>query len=117
VFKTLFNNKYFWIIFLVELFIQHGFLYLGATKLGGPIVGTVNLEMSDQITCWVIALMGLAVNVAAKKIPIEHFNFTKSIDLEATEASDPITAMMNDGEKYFQETPQDDDYTFKDENK
>jgi len=79
--------------------------------------------------------MGLAVNVAAKKIPIENFNFTKSIDLEATEASDPITAMMNDGEKYFQrrytelttddenveaeegedyqETPQDDDYAFK----
>lgn len=116
VFKTLFNNRWFWIVFLAEIFIQQMFLYGGSFTTGGSILGTVNLTPIQQSVCWFFALLGLAVNVAAKKIPVENFNFMKAIDLEAEEANDAITSLMNDGDKYFQRrytqltTDEDKDY-------
>lgn len=122
----LFNNKWFWIVLGFECFVQQVFLLLGAGRLTKKIVGTYYLEPTYQIICWVVALIGVAVSAGAKKIPIEHFAFTKTIDLEAQEANDMITMAMQDGEKYFQrrytqltqdedeaadaETPQDDGY-------
>ena len=45
VFKTLFNNKYFWVIFLFEMGLQHLMLMAGNTKLGGSIFGTAPLTI------------------------------------------------------------------------
>lgn len=111
----LFNNKWFWIVFGFELFVQQGFLFLGAGTLTKKIVGTYYLEPVYQIICWTVAFLGIAVGIGAKKIPLQHFEFTKNIDLEAAEASDFITQAMEDGDKYFQrrytQITQDEDET------
>ena len=65
VFKTLCNNRYFWIIFIFEMLLQHVMLMAGNTKLGGSIFGTASLTIGQ--------IFSLIMNIVAKYIPVGWF--------------------------------------------
>jgi Ca2+ transporting ATPase len=74
VFKTLFNNYIFWLVFLIEMAVTHGMLFLGQTKFGTAVLGVTKLTMVQYIVCWALALLALPLAVLAKKaIPITPF--------------------------------------------
>jgi magnesium-transporting ATPase (P-type) len=45
VFKTLFNNPIFWLVFLVEMGLTHFMLFLGKTKFGHTVLGMTELTL------------------------------------------------------------------------
>lgn len=94
VFKTLFNNIWFWIIFAFEVGLQQLMIDAGNEPLGSAILGTVGLTIPQHITCWILGALSLGVNVLAKKIPLEKFEFTVAIDLESENESEPINKLM-----------------------
>lgn len=76
IFKTLFNNLTFWIVFAIELFIQHMMLISDEHTVGSAMLGTVKLTEGQNYTCWTLGALSLVVNLAIKQIPIDYFAFT-----------------------------------------
>lgn len=44
-FKTLFNNPIFWVVFIVEMGVTHGMLFLGRTGFGTAVLGVTELTL------------------------------------------------------------------------
>lgn len=84
VFKTLFNNSIFWLVFLAEMGLTHFMLFLGTSEFGTAILGVTELTVVQYIICWVLALLSLPLNVLCKKvIPIKPFeDMLPKVDLE-----------------------------------
>lgn len=84
VFKNLFNNYIFWLVFIIEMALTHGMLFLGQTPFGRAVLGVTELTWLQYIVCWVFALLTIPLSILTKKsIPIEPFQkLTNKIDLE-----------------------------------
>lgn len=87
VFKTLFNNSMFWLVFLLEMGLTHFMLFLGKGDFGsfGPtILGVTEISIIEYIICWVLALLSIPLNILSKKvIPIKPFqDLCDKFDLE-----------------------------------
>lgn len=69
VFKNIYRvheHKWFWLVFVFEIFILQGMIFLGSNKKWCKVVGTYDMPANLQIISWCIALVGLAVNIGAK---------------------------------------------------
>ena len=95
VFKTLFNNIYFWIVFGLELILQHIFLFGGATDLGSALFGTTTLSPLQTLSCWILGASPLLVHVIGKKIPLRLFDFTRQLDIEKEKPTDKVSAWVD----------------------
>jgi len=74
VFKTLLNNKFFWFIFIGEIVVQQFMIYGGGSSiLSSVLLGTAELSVPMQITCWCLGAFSLVVNIVLKQIPIDRF--------------------------------------------
>mmetsp|Transcript_14890 Transcript_14890/g.25363 ORF Transcript_14890/g.25363 Transcript_14890/m.25363 type:complete len:791 (+) Transcript_14890:874-3246(+) len=73
VFKTLFNNPFFWAVFILELSVQQLMINVGGTSLGSALLGTAPLTQGMVITAWCLGAFTLVVNVGLKQIPMQHF--------------------------------------------
>jgi magnesium-transporting ATPase (P-type) len=82
VFKTLFNNYYFWIILVFEMIVQHLFISGANTPLMSAIAGTAPITSQQNMLCWILGSLSLASNLLVKKVPISQFKFMEAIDLE-----------------------------------
>ena len=64
--------------------------------MGSALLGTAELTMGMQITCWVLGAFSLVVNVALKQIPLTHFDEKTSAikwpDLEGEDKNDQVAA-------------------------
>lgn len=101
VFKTIFNNYIFWIILAIEILLQQLMINQGSVKLtiGSALLGTGPLTVWQQVTCWVLGSLSLAVNAALKKIPLETFSFTQNIDLESEQENEKMKAINSFGQR------------------
>jgi hypothetical protein len=101
VFKTIFNNYIFWIILAIEILIQQVMINQGSVSLtiGSALLGTGPLTVWQQVTCWVLGSLSLAVNAALKKIPLETFSFTQNIDLESEQENEKMKAINSFGQR------------------
>lgn len=52
------------------------------------------------IVCWVFGFLSLAVNVGLSKIPSEHFEFAKKIDLEKKQRNS-VTNLLDKTQDYM----------------
>ena len=95
VFKTLFNNIFFWMIFVFEAVLQVLMVQSGNSQLGSALLGTAPMTTSMQITCWVLGALSLVVNIGLKKIPLDKFQFMDDIDIETEDRDQFINRYMN----------------------
>ena len=93
VFKTLLNNPMFWFVLAGEVFIQQLMINLGGTVLGSACLGTAELDLPMQVTCWCLGAFSLVVNVALKQIPLDVFIRTCP-DLETESKDDHVSCML-----------------------
>jgi len=87
VFKTLFNNKWFWIIFILEMVVQNGLVLIAADETGpfkiiGSLSGTAGITWEMHLSAWIFALAVLGIRPLTNKIPLDRFQFMDKIDLE-----------------------------------
>jgi hypothetical protein len=73
----------------------------GSWGLGSAIVGTTALTEGMTITCWVLGVSSLIVNLVIKQIPIDYFGFTNSINLESENDQQAITKVLKMGQDQF----------------
>lgn len=67
-----------------------------AVPLFSSILGSVPLSIGMHITAYVLAVMGLAVNIAIKKIPLIHFKKVFDyVDLETEQDELLLNQMMS----------------------
>jgi len=93
VFKTLLNNPMFWFILAGEVLVQQLMISAGSTTLGSALLGTAELDVPMQVTCWCLGAFSLVVNVALKQIPLDVFIRTCP-DLETESKDDHVSAML-----------------------
>lgn len=95
IFSTICNNKYFGLIIIIELLVQHVMLLSSEFKVGSALFGTAPLSPQMHMICWGFGAFSLIVNIIAKKIPIENFNFTKNFSLESERPNDKISRLVD----------------------
>lgn len=95
VFKTLFNNFWFWLVFLFEIAIQQIMINASNSTLGSALLGTAPLATEQQMLCWVLGSLSLVVNIVSKQIPLQKFDFTRKINLETVDEKEPINKLVN----------------------
>lgn len=89
VFKTLFNNKFFWIVFLIELGVQNYMMFASSSPLVSALLGTAELTTGQIITCYCLGVSTLIVYPIIQFIPLDLFKkVVEKIDLETEEAED-----------------------------
>jgi hypothetical protein len=71
VFETLFNNKTFWFIFIIELVFQNGMIMAGDfLETAGPfkfipkVLGVCDVNWKIHLTAWMFGLFPLALRAA-----------------------------------------------------
>ena len=101
VFKTLFNNPIFWVIFALEIGIQQLMVNPGSNVLLQGMLGTAPLTEGMTITAWSFGAFSLVVNVLLKQLPLELFAFAKVIDLETVNEKELINKYMAKGESFY----------------
>jgi Ca2+-transporting ATPase len=95
IFKTLFNNKFLWLVMGAEMFGQFCMLKAGTTELGSALLGTTQMTLVQHIICWCLGVFTLILQVIGKKIPLEYFEFALKIDLESDTKNSAIDRYMN----------------------
>lgn len=95
IFRTLFNNKFLWLVMGAEMFGQLCMLKAGTTKLGSALLGTTELTLVQHIICWTFGVFSLIVHAIGKKMPLDLFKFAQKIDLESDTKSSTIDRYMN----------------------
>lgn len=84
VFGNVLNNFWFWAVFAFEMFIQINMVHAGDSLIGSALLGTATLDFNMELTCWILGVFSLIVNVISKQIPVETFKFANElIDLES----------------------------------
>jgi hypothetical protein len=107
VFKTLFNNKVFWIIFVIELAAQNAMIFATELTEGTPfkflppLFGTIDLNWKHHLTAWIFGLFPLALRPLTNKIPVTSFHFMDSIDLETKHGANCVTRWAERAESDF----------------
>lgn len=101
VFKTIFDNSMFWIIFLIEMLVQNGIVLLAGvtTKpfdLVGTITGTTGIEWTMHLSAWIFGLFVLAIRPLTNMIPEEKFYFMDAIDLETKDGKANFVTRWSD---------------------
>lgn len=96
VFKTLFNNKIFWFILIIELAAQNGMIFSGYIKTGPfqflpKLFGVCDIGWEIHLTAWIFGLFPLALRPLTNKIPITSFHFMDKIDLETKNGNNCVT--------------------------
>ena len=97
VFKTLLDNKIFWFVFILEMIVQNGIVIIGGIE-NGPfkflpkLVGTCTVDWKIHLTAWIFGLFTLAIRPLTNKIPLSHFHFMDSVDLETKEGKNCVTS-------------------------
>lgn len=97
VFKTLFNNKIFWIVFIIELGVQNAMVFAGEItdgplKFVPKLFGTCyDINWKIHLTAWMFGLFTLAIRPLSNKIPVTTFHFMDSIDLETKSGVNCVT--------------------------
>jgi len=97
VFKTLFNNKIFWMIWLIEMAAQNGMILAGSIEEGSffefvpKLFGTCDINWKIHLTAWMFGLFPLAIRPLTNKIPITSFHFMDKIDLETKNGTNCVT--------------------------
>lgn len=96
VFKTLFNNKIFWFIFLVELAAQNAMVLTGEIKEGPfkfmpKLFGVCDINWKIHLTAWIFGVFPLAIRPLTNKIPVTAFHFMDRIDLETKHGDNCVT--------------------------
>lgn len=81
---TLCNNFIFWVVFLLEMAVTHGMLFLGESSFGTAVLGVTALSWAQYGVCWGLAILSLPLAILAKKtIPIGPFTkLAGTFDLE-----------------------------------
>jgi hypothetical protein len=96
VFKTLFNNKIFWFIFLIELAAQNGMIMMGEITTGTFVIlpkafGVCQINWKMHLTAWMFGVFPLAIRPLTNKIPVTAFHFMDKIDLETKGGTNCVT--------------------------
>jgi len=97
VFKTLFNNKIFWFVFLFEMAVQNGMILSGSVsetsmfKFLPKVFGTCDLNWKIHLTAWIFGLFPLAIRPLTNRMPVTAFHFMDSIDLETKAGVNCVT--------------------------
>ena len=96
VFKTLLNNITFWAIIGIEMAIQMLFMY--GSDFGGQllteVMGCAELNQTQRIVCWSLALVPLFIFPLSKLIPMKFFNnpkFKSFVELEVSREESAIS--------------------------
>ena len=97
VFKTLFNNKIFWFVFLFEMAAQNCMIIAGSVSPNSvfsflpKLFGTCDINWKIHLTAWIFGLFPLAIRPLTNKMPITAFHFMDSIDLETKAGVNCVT--------------------------
>jgi magnesium-transporting ATPase (P-type) len=97
VFKGIFNNSVFLIVFLLELLIQNAWVLTGyiskdsALKFVPKLFGVCDINWKIQLTAWMFGLFPLALRALCHYIPIHSFHFMDKIDLETKSGHNCVT--------------------------
>jgi len=96
VFKTLFNNKIFWIVFLIEMLAQNGMIIAGYMKADAlkwipKLFGVCDIGWEIHLTAWMFGLFPLALRALTNRIPVTSFHFMDRIDLETKTGKNCVT--------------------------
>lgn len=118
VFKTLCNNLIFWVVFAVEMLLQHLMLYLATTTMGSAILGMTPITLVQYSVSVALGAFSLVVCVITKKsIPMSPFEkLSRSVDLETGDTNDRVSSMYETaknkmaakGQAYLDEADDDD---------
>ena len=108
-FKNLFNNKYLWLIMGIEMFVQTLMINASSSKLGSALLGTAPMTLVMTITCWIFGAFSLVINVAGKKIPLEHFKFAEKIDLESSAKGSQIDLFFEKTDDFFKKATNEEE--------
>lgn len=76
------NNARFWVIFTIELLVQHFFLVLAQKPIGSKLLGLAPVSNNIRFICIGLGLSVLVVFPLSKLIPLEKFAFMRFVDLE-----------------------------------
>lgn len=84
IFRTIFNNYLFWLIFIFEMALQNYMVLIAPSyKLGSALLQVAEITQGQTITAWCLGAGTLLASFAFKFIPLEHFQwFTDNINLE-----------------------------------
>lgn len=88
VFKTIFDNGMFWIIFILEMVVQNGLVFLAAIEAPpfnviGILSGTAGMTWQMHLSAWIFGLAVLGIRPLTNRIPLEKFILIQdAIDLE-----------------------------------
>ena len=104
VFKTLLNNITFWAIIGIEMAIQMLFMY--GSDFGGQllteVMGCAELNQTQRIVCWSLALVPMVIFPLSKLIPMKFFNNPKVksfLELEVSREESAISQLKNKAEE------------------
>lgn len=96
IFATMFNNKFLWIIMILELALQLVMINPSKGSLLSALAGTHELTLSHHIVCWCVGAFTLVVNIIGKKIPLQTFKkLSEKIDLESDKKTQAIDRFSN----------------------
>jgi Ca2+-transporting ATPase len=91
---SIFNNKLFWIIMIIELVVQLFMMRMSNTAVGSALFGIAPLTPMQELTCWIIGFMCIPLNVVFKKIPLSTFAWF-NFDLEDDKKISKIDRYMD----------------------
>lgn len=110
IFTNLFNNMYFWIVFIFELLVQIAFIYYAKDGLLGILLNTAPQTLAMTITSWVLGFLILPVRTLFTKfLPPEKFKFMLKVDLEKDTSNNCITKCFKNFFKRSDEREDADD--------
>ena len=94
IFRSLFNNVYFWIVLIAEVFIQQLLINAASSRLGSALIGTAPLTYNKQLICWILGSLSLVVNVISKYIPEDLIKFSDYFDIETENRNDKFNRIF-----------------------
>lgn len=96
IFSTMFNNKFLWIIMILELVLQLIMINPSKGSLLSALAGTHELTLTQHIVCWSVGAFTLVVNIIGKKIPLQSFKkLSEKFDLESDKKTQAIDRFNN----------------------
>lgn len=119
VFKTLLDNKIFWVVFIIEMAVQNGMVILGGITEGPfkflpKVFGTCDVPWTIHLTAWIFGLFTLAIRPLTNKIPKEKFAFMDAIDLETKDGKNCVTRWSDraasDYKRMSEDVPDNSDF-------
>lgn len=98
--KIVLSNPMFWIVLGGEFALQYFLIKWGNNPYLSIFVGTAPMTQGMTITCVVLGLLSIPVNIALKHIPSEYFDWAKVIDLEKKQ-NNVATGLIEKSKSYM----------------